>query len=296
MARQYEFRPAKAAQRRMIVDSCRRLTAIAPLEKFQYVGFGALEFIDFVEFHKGLGVTRMTSIEKDTSNQHRYEFNRPYSSIKLLMGDARDVLPEIDWSQLAIVWLDYTDVLNTDVLRDVDFVLRSCLAGSVVIVTVNGATTGVPLPNRLQNLKDSLGDRVSDSLTDADMTKSGPTREQRRILHDLANSVVRQAHSGTFRQLYNFEYADDAKMLTWGGIVCSPGFERIVDMCRFEDLPFVRSADEAFEIRVPMLTEREMSYLEAEIGGSAGLPAIKGIEKKDIKDFADVYRWRVGVK
>ena len=55
MARQYEFRPAKAAQRRMIVDACRRLTAISALDQYQYVGFGGLEFIDFIEFHRGLG-------------------------------------------------------------------------------------------------------------------------------------------------------------------------------------------------------------------------------------------------
>ena len=56
MARQYEFRPAKAAQRQMIVDACRRLTAITSLDEYQYVGFGGLEFIDFVEFHRGLGI------------------------------------------------------------------------------------------------------------------------------------------------------------------------------------------------------------------------------------------------
>ena len=101
MARQYEFRPAKAAQRRMIVDACRRLTAIAALDQYQYVGFGGLEFIDFVEFHRGLGILQMTSIERDTNMLHRLEFNKPYRGVRLLMGEARDELPQIDWTKLS---------------------------------------------------------------------------------------------------------------------------------------------------------------------------------------------------
>ena len=160
MARQYEFRPAKAAQRMMIVDACRRLTAIAPLVEYQYVGFGGLEFIDFMEFHRGLGVPQMTSIERDTNMQHRLDFNKPYKSIRVLMGEAHNQLPQIDWTKLSIVWLDYTDPLTTDILRDVDYVVRSAPPGSVLIVTVNGAATKVPIPDRLSNLRAHLGDLV----------------------------------------------------------------------------------------------------------------------------------------
>ena len=295
MAKQYEFRPAKAAQRRMIVDACRRLTAIAPLESFQYVGFGGLEFIDFAEFHKGLGVSSMTSIERDTNMQHRLEFNAPYKSIQLLMGEARDRLPDVDWKSLSITWLDYTDVLTTDILRDVDYVVRESQPGSVVVVTVNGAATNVPLDQRLDGLKANLGDLVSDSLDGAAMHGWGATREQRRILQERAHTVAREAHSGAFRQLFNFEYADDAKMLTWGGVVSSPSLDRTIDNCRFEDLQFIRTDGSTFEICVPILTEREMTHLETELVGSGGpLPQLRGIARKDIKDFADVYRWRVG--
>jgi len=295
MAKQYEFRPAKAAQRRMIVDACRRLTAIASLDQFQYVGFGGLEFIDFVEFHRGLGLPQMTSIEKDSYIQHRLEFNKPYNSIKVLMGEARDRLPEVDWTKLSISWLDYTDVLTTDILRDVDYVIRSCIPGSILIVTVNGASTGVPLPERLEKLRSKLGELVDDGLQEKEMNGWGPARIERKILHDAAYSAAREAHGLPFRQLFNFEYADDAKMLTWGGIVTSSAIDRTIDSCRFEDLQFVRTGVEAFEISVPVLTEREFTYLEAELVGSTGaLPKIKGVDSKDIEAFAQMYRWRVG--
>lgn len=297
MARQYEFRPAKAAQRMMIVDACRRLTAVAPLVEYQYVGFGGLEFIDFVEFHRGLGIPQMTSIERDTNMQHRLDFNKPYKSIRVLMGEARDQLPQVDWTKLSIVWLDYTDLLTTDILRDVDYVVRSTQPGSIVIVTVNGAATNVPIPERLSNLRANLGDLVDDGLSDKDMTGWGPTQVERSILQATAHAAGRQAHGMPFRQLFNFHYADDAKMLTWGGITTSTSLDRTIDTCRFEDLHFIRTDDEAFEINVPVLTEKEIAYLETElVGTAASLPQIKGIPSTDVKAFAQVYRWRVGTR
>lgn len=279
----------------MIVDACRRLTAIAPLVKYQYVGFGGLEFIDFVEFHRGLGVPQMTSIERDTNMQHRLDFNKPYKSIRVLMGEARDQLPQVDWTQLSITWLDYTDVLTTDILRDVDFVVRSSQPGSIVIVTVNGATTKVPVPERLSNLRASLGSHVDDSLTEKDMAGWGPTKLERSVLQATAHAAGRQAHGLPFRQLFNFHYADDAKMLTWGGITTSSSLDRTIDSCRFEDLHFIRGDDDPFEINVPVLTEKEIAYLETELVGiPTPLPQIRGISSAEIKAFAQVYRWRVG--
>ena len=240
----------------------------------------------------------MTSIERDTNMRHRLDFNRPYNSIRILMGEARDQLPQVDWAKLAITWLDYTDVLTTDILRDIDYVVRSSQPGSIVLATVNGATTGVSIPERLTNLRGKLGDLVADVLEEKDMAGWGPARVQRGILQSAAYAAGRQGHGLPFRQLFNFEYADDAKMLTWGGIVTSTALDRTIDSCRFDDLTFIRTGNDAFEINVPVLTEREILYLEAElVGSSTGmLPKIKGVGAGDIKAFAEVYRWRVGVR
>ena len=87
-------------------------------------------------------------------------------------------------------------------------------------------------------------------------------------------------------------------MLTWGGIVTSASVDRSIDACRFDDLHFIRTGDEAFEINLPLLTEREVTFLENElVGSTAGvLPRIKGVESRDVKAFAQVYRWRVGTR
>ena len=122
------------------------------------------------------------------------------------------------------------------------------------------------------------------------MAQWGPTREQRRILQEQAQFVGREAHGAPFRQLFNFEYADDAKMLTWGGLVMSKSLVRPVEACRFEDLAFVRSAADAFEISMPFITAREAAFLEEGLVGASSLPKSKGVAVRDISAFRDAYR------
>lgn len=213
------------------------------------------------------------------------------------MGEARDQLGQVNWARLAITWLDYTDVLTTDILRDVDYVIRVSQPGSVVVVTVNGATTGVALPHRLTNLRENLGHLVDDVGAEADVGGWGPAQIQRQVLQAAAHTASSEAHGVPLRQLFNFNYADNAKMLTWGGIVSSGALNRTIDSCRFEDLPFVRPGEDAAQIRVPYLTEREGAWLEAEmVGSSSAMPTMKGVVAADIRAFSDVHRWRVGTR
>ena len=124
------------------------------------------------------------------------------------------------------------------------------------------------------------------------MNAWGPAKVERYALYTVAHSASREAHGLPLRQLFNFHYADDAKMLTWGGIVTDASLDRTIDLCRFDDLYFIRTGDEAFEVNVPVLTKREIAYLETElVDGTDTLPKIKGIPPKDIKAFAQVYRW-----
>lgn len=291
--RQYEFRPAKAAQRRMVVDACRRLTALDRLDNYQYVGFGGLEFIDFVEFHLGLGVHAMTSIEHSLTEEPRFLFNKPYESITLLMGEARTRLADVDWaSKRAIVWLDYCSQLTTNVLRDIDYVARTARPGSVLLVSVN-AGVSTKLSDRLPNLKKNLGDLINPNLEQRDMKSWGAAREQKRILSQHASRACREAYGEPIRQLFDFQYADVSPMQTWGGLVVDRAAGSAATLCRFEDLDFVRDKDDdPLEIKVPFLTDKEMSYAIHGLVGDATTPAMSGVSKQDIENFRAVYRYR----
>jgi hypothetical protein len=293
--RTYELRPAKAAQRRMVVDACRRLTAIERLDEYQYVGFGGLEFIDFVEFHLALGLNPMTSIERNLPQEDRFRFNKPYESITLLMGESRDKLAGIDWAiRRAIVWLDYTDQLTTNILRDVDYVARTARPGSMLVVTVNGGVSTV-LADRLPNLKSKLGGLVNPDLTDRDMKRQGAIREQKRILTQHASAACREAHGHPFMQLFDFQYADASPMHTWGGLIVDAETARQAEHCHFPHLDFVRAAgEEPVDIEVPFLTEREMDHLLRGLVGEITLPRISGVGDEDIEKFRSIYRYRAG--
>jgi hypothetical protein len=281
----------------MIVDACRRLTALDRLDNYQYVGFGGLEFLDFVEVHLGLGVHAMTSIERSLAEEPRFLFNKPYDSINLLMGDARARLADVDWSsRRAIIWLDYCDQLTTNVLRDVDYVARSARPGSVLIVSVN-AGVSTKVSDRLPNLKKNLGALVNPSLSDRDMKSWGAAREQKRILSQHASSSCREAHGEPIQQLFDFHYADASPMQTWGGLIADRATTTDAARCRFEDLDFVRrDNEEPLEIKVPFLTDREMSYVLQGVVGDAVEPVISGVSKQDIEHFRAVYRYRAGLR
>src|SRR5260221_7695756 len=103
----YSLRPAKQAERKMICEVLRGLSAFRPLDDYQYVGMGALHFADFTMFHKELGISRMFSIEGD-GNTRRFDFNKPFDCIEMLFGMSTAMLQRrVDWSTPTILWLDY---------------------------------------------------------------------------------------------------------------------------------------------------------------------------------------------
>jgi hypothetical protein len=275
----------------MIAHALSRLSFIEEICRYRYVGFGALEFIDFDLFHRVLGIGSMVSIERDTALKERYEENAPFRGIKVIMGCAHEVLPTLDWSPISIIWLDYTEQLTSEIATDVDFVARSARPGSVLLVTVN-AQPGRPRSGRLSTLEERLGPYVPAGLDDDDLSGWGLASVQRSILQDVAAQAIRDAHGGTMKQLFNFNYADGARMQTWGGIVSSVGVSRAIEACRFEDLDFIRLGEEPCRLVVPVVTAREAALIESQLPADDGThPEVPGMAASDIHDYMNIYRW-----
>src|SRR5690242_1898583 len=93
----YSLRPAKQIERRMLTEAFQRLVEFGALSSYRYIGFGSIQFRDFIMFHKHLGITNMLSIEKDAINKARFEFNLPFSCVSLRIGKSGEVLPTIPW-------------------------------------------------------------------------------------------------------------------------------------------------------------------------------------------------------
>ncbi|MFF3559965.1 O-methyltransferase [Streptomyces sp. NPDC002574] len=290
----YQLRPSKAVQRHMIVDVCRRLTAMASLEEYQYVGFGALEFVDFHLMHRALNINVMTSIEADTGSMDRYQFNRPFKTIEIVPGRASEVLGEIGWDKLSIVWLDYTRRLNEEAIHDVSLLCGRLQPGSALFVTLN-AHPERKMDGRRQQLVDLIGEeRIPPQVTDESLALWGLAVAQKTVLNDVIVKALRDRQvSAEWKQVIDIHYADNAKMQTIGGIVVGLSNRVSFDSCRFQELDFVRFAgDEPLEVRVPILTAKERRALEEQLPLPAG-DELKApwLKEQDARDFLRLYRY-----
>lgn len=289
----YRYRPAKQIVRSMMVEMLGRLRPIAPLSDYIYVGFGGREFLDFELFHRRLDFPTMVSIEKNTSDLGRYEFNRPFSCVQVVPGVSSDVLPQLDFARLSVVWLDYECHLTSDVIADLeDQAYRMC-PGSVLVVTVSAhADHG---GERRSRLEARLGaDRVPPGISEADLGGWKLAGVQYDIMtEEVAVAASRRTDGASLQQLLNFRYQDNAKMQTVGWIVSSPALAQLIENnCRFHNLEFFRSAADALTISVPTLTRKEFEFvrdrLPAADVASLGADWLPRGEREGLMQF---YRW-----
>ncbi|MEV6501515.1 O-methyltransferase [Streptomyces prunicolor] len=290
----YQLRPSKAVQRHMIVDVCRRLNVMARLEEYQYVGFGALEFVDFHLVHRALNISDMISIEADETSIDRYLFNRPFKTVQIVPGRSSVVLPELSWDRLSIVWLDYTQRLNDEVINDVSLLCGKLQPGSALFVTLN-ARPESQIDQRRQALAGFVGEeRIPANVSDESLAVWGLAETQHTILTDVIIKGLRDRQiSAEWRQVVNINYADGAKMQTFGGIVVGPGSSVGFESCRFNELDFVRfSGEEPYLVRVPMLTPKERRALEEQLPLASGDELkVPWLPDRDAQDFLRLYRY-----
>src|SRR5436190_20210322 len=117
---QYDLRPAKQVERRMVIDACQLLSlANFPIRDYQYTGFGSFYFVDFILFHKLLGIRDMVSVERDTRIKKRIKYNCPFACVELLMTSSTAVIPTLSQDKKHILWLDYDSVLSANHILDV---------------------------------------------------------------------------------------------------------------------------------------------------------------------------------
>lgn len=303
----YGLRPAKTIERKMLCESFRRLSAFGKVEDYRYIGFGSTYFSDFALFHKSLNIRTMISIERDVENKDRFEFNRPFGCIEIKFDESTEVLPSLPWDVRTMLWLDYDGQLEGGVLADVKFFCASAFPGSVIVITVNvhpdrldGDTPEQIAERRLQRLIDRVGEeKIPEAVSGKDLGGWGTAGVCRRIIHNEILETLSERNGGRapgsefrYKQLFNFHYADAAKMLTVGGLLYDEGQSHIVAQCAFDNLSFVRSDADPFFIEVPNLTYREIHHLDAQLPvedcNQLDAPAIPEV---DLERYARVYRY-----
>lgn len=319
----YSLRPAKTVERKMLSDIFRRLSVFDKIENYGYIGFGSTYFSDFSLFHKDLSINNMISIEKDKENAERFEFNKPYSCIELKFDSSTSILPNIDWINKKIVWLDYDDPFNSDMLLDLNTFISEACAGSMIVMSFNANVDTLPselmvnpanknqelIEYRMKKLEERFDAlKIPININGTQLNLKGIPKVYYQIFIDELKSAIKQRNYRTpkenqleFIPLINFVYSDGAQMQTVGGIIIDSSQKDQFDKARFYDLPFVKVDETSFQIEVPNLTYKEIRHLDSIIHNECDLEsgelkrngALKeaGIPPSDVKKYVRIYRY-----
>lgn len=304
----YAVRPAKSVERKMLCEAFRCLTPFGPLDTYRYVGFGSTYFTDFTLFHKALGIHQMVSIEQDVDNRVRFNFNRPFKCIRMRFGHSTEMLPLLSWNEKTILWLDYEEKVNENVLEDVATFCSGALPGSVLVVTVNARLPtdeeirDQSVTDRLAFLQERVGiERVPRDVANRDLSIDGFPRVSRRIIDNEIretlsnrNRALKHDEQISYVQLFNFLYEDTSPMLTVGGLIYQENRtdKEKISLSGLDKLPFVRKFARPYSIEVPRLTFREIRYLDSQLPvDPKGRLADHNIPKKDLRHYSEIYRY-----
>lgn len=306
----YALRPAKAVERKMLCDTFRCLRVFRDLSTYRYIGFGSTYFSDFQLFHLTLGFRDMFSIERDASKSSRFDFNKPYDCIKMHYTDAKDALPTLLIKDLpAVLWLDYEDPLDQEILADIRMVASSITPSSALVVSVNAhpystkdriGEGGEPEKTRLARLKEAVDpSRVPADIEEKDLGGWNFARTIRRIVQNeieealaIRNGVRPASGQLVYEQVLNFNYSDGAKICTIGGIFYDVGLEATMAGSGLRQLPFYRPKEDPYLIDIPSLTYRELRYLDTRFPAGSITPAqMFSIPAADIQRYRNIYRY-----
>ncbi len=281
----------------MLVDAIRRMDRVRDLASYQYVGFGSPYFADFSLFHRTLGISRMICIEREQKDADRFNFNVPFGAVELRFGEASDVLPQLDWEQPSIVWLDYDGRLDESKLSDIGGLIQGLPSGSLFLASFSVEPPELADRKRilLRDLGSALPLRYTDELLGGWGTADACwTAVSERIRSDLAlrNLSAPAGEDVAFEQTLHFRYSDGSKMMTVGGLlVDTPDAERF-RACSLDELEFTRRDSLAFEITVPRLTLKEMRHLEGLLPAASTLAVgDTGIPPREAEAFRTLYRY-----
>ncbi len=315
----YNLRPNKCIERKMMAEALGRLSFIDDLDTYRYIGFGSPYFADFILLHKNLGIKDLISIEQEVTKSRRFDFNVPYSGIKMKYGHSNTVLPNLELSSCrSIVWLDYDDKVSCFMFSDINTFFSEAIPGSFFIISVNVEEEFMELPDvkeekqptlrefRLNQLIERVGkERLPNEIMEQNMTtKNLSNATYQMIVRQIATSLLNRNGMKKdpieFKQVFNFSYKDNATILTIGGILFDKSQRVAVRKMAFNKLPFYSYNNDSYKIQCPNLTFREIKALDTLLPSVLERQGI-GFKNKafnniplivtDVEKYAKVYRY-----
>jgi hypothetical protein len=295
---QYELRPAKQVERRMIVDSLQLLSVAGfEIRDYQYTGMGSIYFVDFILFHKLLGIHRMVSVEYAKQITKRTRFNKPFDCVDVKIEPIGDVIPTLSKDLKHLVWLDYDSVLCRTHLGDISLAAAYLRPGSILLVTVDveppGGNNDGPKQWREYYLEEA-GDYLDASRPVKEFARSRLAALNIEIIERALKAGLVGRTDVAFIPIFNFLYADGHQMLTLGGMIGTDVERRKLRGSELEDVSYFRGDLKAkpYQIRIPRITRKERLFLDGAMPcGSKWKPKDFELSSEDILAYREVYRF-----
>ncbi|HEY3242585.1 MAG TPA: O-methyltransferase [Phycisphaerae bacterium] len=296
---QYDLRPAKQIERRMIVDALQLLAMEGfSIRDYQYTGMGSIYFVDFVLFHRLLGMERMVSVEQSPI-QGRVAFNKPFRVVAVEMCPVGDYIPRLSRDLRHLLWLDYDSVLSTEHLEDVSLAGTYLTPGSILLVTVDSEppvrVEAAGSPERWREYFMEVGKNYVDPAWESGLfAQSKLPFVNALILENALRAGLSGRRDVEFLPLFNFIYADGHRMVTIGGMVVSDVEKRRVLASRLPQAFYYRRRLEepAYEIHVPKVTRKERFLLDSAMPCDEGWkPDSLDLPAEDIDAYRQIYRF-----
>lgn len=309
----YALRPGKATERKMLVDAFRMLHPYRSIDQYEYVGFGSTSFVDFRLIHKDLGINKLYSIEHDLGSKPRFDFNKPFSCLKMAYGSSNVELPNLPWQGPTIVWLDYEGGFTQTVLTDLNTFAKKAQIGSALVITVNVERLTAPgsqedeeasedaRHDEIKALQEVVGaDRVPQDISRGDFKGWGKADVYARIMNSQLEYFIQQANdldevrarTSYCEQFVYFHYEDNAKMATFGWLLRDKKKESKTAVGLLSGLDFyVAKGKPAFKIEPPVFTHKELLHLEAQVPITKKGIKMPGVQATDLEKYARIYKY-----
>ncbi len=296
----YEFRPAKQVERRMLLHALHALKEVGyPISSYEYTGLGSIYFIDFVLFHRYLGLTKLTSVEGDPAIKKRVDFNCPYNLIRVVHGEMTVQISCLSTKCQHILWLDFDSLITSELLEAVQLAVYQLTAGSILLVTIDAEPPGRPEEGKYnpsswkRYFETEASSFIWRGASRSDVGRDALPRTNAKILKTVIKEGLR-TRSEKFIDMFSFLYADGHRMLSIGGMIGTEKDELQVRSLDYKELFFLRNdvTGEPFRIRVPHVTRKERHYLDQY------MPCVKDwvpkefeMEPDDVNDYRSIYRY-----
>lgn len=301
----YQYRPAKAIERKMLCDLIREIQLIRADGEMRYIGLGAKYFTDFLLLHNEFGITDMISIEAQKERQVRYDFNKPLKCIQMWYGTTNEILPQISGfdQKMNLIWLDFDDAFGESMLYDLQTICRNINIGSMFFISCNHSYRGEKQSEKRESFRESTGIFFDENIKNAYYTNKKMPYVIKKVIDDQIRRIIdlrNRTEKGTtveYMQLLFLTYQDGAPMMTIGGILVDDELKNKINESKIVDkYTFISDGENAFSIDIPCLTNKEIQLI------LKNLPISReefqeheedfyGIEYEEICKFEKIYRY-----